>query len=62
VRQLPGENSLSFFVRSKYMITAFDADQVYLKDFIYEYEKFNRMYKTANPVPVTKRAMSAMGV
>jgi hypothetical protein len=35
---------------------------VFLKDFLQDYEKFNRMYRTVNPVPVTKRAMVAMGV
>jgi hypothetical protein len=33
---------LSYFVRTRCMITAFEMDQIFLNDFIMEYEKFNR--------------------
>ena len=61
-RQIPQEDSLSFFVRTRCKVTAFESDSVFLKEFIVEYEKFNRMYRSENPVPITKRAMAALGV
>ena len=61
-RQIPQEDSLSFFVRTRCTVTAFDSDSIFLKDFIVGYEKFNRMYRSENPVPITKRAMAVLGV
>ena len=59
---MPGESSLSFFVRTRCEITAFDSDIVYFTKFISEYTKFNDEETPKNPVPVTKRAMEKMGV
>lgn len=62
LHQLPNEDSLTFFVRVRCKTTAFNADLTAMKDFQIEYEKFARAEKVSDPVPITKRAMSAMGV
>ena len=59
--QIPGEDSLSFFVRTRCVITAFDSDYIFVKEFNIQYEKFNRQLKTQHAVAVTKRAMSTLG-
>ena len=61
LHQMPNEDSLSYFVRKRCKLTPFERDVVYLKDFQFEYEKFARAEKVTEPVPVTKRALEAMG-
>lgn len=61
VNQMPDENSLSFFVRARTVVTPFNKDLIYMKDFQSEYEKFCRAEKVTVPVPITKRAMESMG-
>jgi hypothetical protein len=60
--QLPGEDSLNFFMRTRCIVTPFDAEVIFVKDFIADYDKFNRVYGVQNPAPVTKRAMLSLGV
>ncbi|CAG9334001.1 unnamed protein product [Blepharisma stoltei] len=59
--QMPNEDSLSFFVRSRCNLSPFNADVIYVKDFQSEYEKFCRAEQVTDAVPITKRAMGAMG-
>lgn len=59
--QMPNEDSLSFFVRSRCNITPFIRDVIYVKDFQHEYEKFCRAEKVSDAVPITKREMESMG-
>ncbi|CAG9313576.1 unnamed protein product [Blepharisma stoltei] len=61
VTQMPDENSLAFFVRCRTVVTPFNKDMIYMKDFQLEYEKFCRAEKVAAPVPITKRGMESMG-
>ena len=62
VRQIPGEDSLSFFVRAKFTKTAFDHDIVFLNTFMEEYDLFcKRSKKLLKIVPCTKRAMVTLG-
>ena len=62
VRQIPGEDSLSFFVRSECVITTFETDFITVKYFNELYDKFNERFATRNITPPTKRTMASMGV
>ena len=59
--QMPTEDSLSYFVRARCKLTAFESDTILLKDLHHEYEKFARAEKVSDPIPVTKRALENLG-
>jgi hypothetical protein len=65
INPFPRETSLSYFVRTRCIISPFDVDYCTFRDFSYRYEKFNNQnakVKRCRPVPVTKREMLKLGV
>ena len=65
INPFPRETTLSFFVRTRCIISPFEIDYCTFRRFSHEYERFtnqNAKVKRCRAVPVTKREMLRLGV